>query len=147
MRYRPIILCLALVIPAISCLAQQVSRAGRRSLVRMQTHLSVLSHDSLEGRRAGTLGEQKASTYIQEVFKVIGLQPKGTDGSFLQSFSIPDGKRWQSGSYLRLNGISLDPEKDFIPFSVSGNGMVSSPGTLPAVAEKGQVWFIDMDRF
>jgi aminopeptidase YwaD len=147
MNYRPFFLSLALTLSMFSCLAQQLNRTGRRSVVRMQTHLSILSHDSLQGRRAGTLGEQKAAAYIQHVFKVIGLQPKGPDGTYLQSFSIPDGKRWKGGSYLRINGISLDPEKDFMPFSVSGNGRVSSPATLPAVAEKGQVWFIDMDRF
>lgn len=147
MRSLSLLISLSFLLSATSTLAQRVSRNDRLSMARIHSHLSVLAHDSLEGRRAGTIGEQKALRYIQDVFKGIGLQPKGHAGSYLQPFTIPDGKRWEQGSYLRINGIDLESDKDFIPFSVSGNGIVSSPGTLPAVSEKGQAWFIDFDSF
>ena len=43
-------------------------------------HISVLAHDSLEGRRVGDPGARKAAAYIQSQFEHIGLEPGGGDG-------------------------------------------------------------------
>jgi hypothetical protein len=54
----------------------------------LKKHITVLSNDSLEGRGTGTIGEEKAATYISEEFKKIGLKPKGDNNTFFKSFEF-----------------------------------------------------------
>ncbi len=50
--------------------------------------VTFLSHDSLEGREMGTVGELIAANYIAQRYEEIGLQMKGTsDTSYFQTFS------------------------------------------------------------
>ena len=46
-----------------------------------------MASDSLEGRKTGTEGEQKAARYIVEQFSTIGLAPAGTEG-FYQAYEV-----------------------------------------------------------
>ena len=128
------------------CQAQRIPRQERQAISRLFVHLSILSHDSLEGRRAGTTGEQKAACHIQRTFESSGLRPMGTEGSFLQPFPVPAGKQVSNNTYLRVNKMHLSAV-DFLPLSISGNGRTESVGTLPAVSEKGQAWFLDLVQF
>jgi len=50
------------------------------------TDVSILSHDSLEGREIGTQGEIKAANFIAERFEEIGLM-KGNGSSYFQFFT------------------------------------------------------------
>jgi aminopeptidase YwaD len=68
--------CLVLVIS--SCSNQKkVTIAPDRTVDRLHQHIEFLSDDKLEGRRAGTAGEQLAMDYIAGQFLEIGLQGKG----------------------------------------------------------------------
>lgn len=124
--------------------AQKLSRKERKSLNHIQQHLAILAHDSLEGRRAGTPGEEKAIRYISDQFQNIGLEAKGNQGSYLQSFPIPDGKRLRNGSHVTLQGTSLTFTRDCFPLSISGNGSVEAKSVMVGVREKGQPWFMDL---
>ena len=53
----------------------------------MQADVTFLADDKLEGRSTGTEGEKKASEYIINRFREIGLEPKGTEG-YLQAFTF-----------------------------------------------------------
>ena len=55
----------------------------------LRQHLSVLAHDSLEGRGAGYAGEAKAARYIAAEFKKIGLQPLASSFSASNSYFQP----------------------------------------------------------
>lgn len=59
--------------------------------VRMKDDVSVLAHDSLNGRKTGSIDEKKAAAYIAERFKNLGLRPKGTD-VFFQKFTFKASK-------------------------------------------------------
>ncbi|WP_228517953.1 M28 family metallopeptidase [Aliidiomarina indica] len=48
----------------------------------IQAHLEFLADDLLEGRDTGTRGHEIASKYIESQFKLMGLEPAGTDGYF-----------------------------------------------------------------
>ncbi|WP_128548274.1 M28 family peptidase [Larkinella soli] len=50
--------------------------------------LFALAGDHFRGREAGTLDELKASAWIAEQLRAIGLQPAGDDGTFFQFFHI-----------------------------------------------------------
>lgn len=51
----------------------------------LKKHLSFLSSDLLEGRLAGSKGEQKAANYIANEFKKLSLKPY-ENGSYFQKF-------------------------------------------------------------
>jgi hypothetical protein len=51
-------------------------------------HLTVLAHDSLEGRETGMPGQKKAAQYLADVYTEMGATPKGDDGGWYQSFIL-----------------------------------------------------------
>ena len=51
-------------------------------------HLSTLSDDKMEGRRAGTNGIKKAAQYIESEFERIGLSKYDTLNSYRQNFDF-----------------------------------------------------------
>jgi hypothetical protein len=54
----------------------------------LKNDLYALADAHFNGRSAGTLDELKASTYIGEVYKKIGLLPLGDDGTYFQFFNL-----------------------------------------------------------
>src|SRR5690554_6298149 len=50
--------------------------------------LAVIAHDSLQGREAGTLGEEKAAQYLKKRYSEMGLKPLGDDNSYFQHFEL-----------------------------------------------------------
>jgi hypothetical protein len=118
------------------------SKADQAMVKNLQSHISYLASDKLEGRRAGTNGEKLASEYISQKFQEIGLQPKGADG-FFQSFEIYDGKQINKATHFIVNDHPLAVEKDFFPFPFSQNLSIEA---LPAIAvqEADMPWFYDL---
>src|SRR5215471_1744588 len=51
---------------------------------RIREHIRFLSHDLLEGRGTGARGGDIAGQYIATQFALMGLQPAGDNGTFLQ---------------------------------------------------------------
>jgi Zn-dependent M28 family amino/carboxypeptidase len=51
---------------------------------RIRAHVKFLADDLLEGRGPGTRGGDLAAKYIATQFALLGLQPAGDDGSYLQ---------------------------------------------------------------
>ena len=72
--------------------SQKLKKADKAVISRLTEHVQYLSDDKLEGRRAGSNGEQLAAEYISNQFKSAGILPKGTQG-YLQSFPIYEGKQ------------------------------------------------------
>ena len=129
------------------CFAQKkkspkLSKADQALVTNLQSHISYLAADKLEGRRAGTAGEKLAGEYISQKFQEVGLQPKGSDG-FYQSFEIYDGKQINSTTHFIINQNHLAAEKDFFPFPFSENISIEA---LPAIAvqEADMPWFYDL---
>lgn len=120
----------------------KLSKADNVTVTNLQTHISYLAADKLEGRRAGTNGEILAGEYISQKFLEAGLQPKGT-GGFFQSFEIYDGKQINAATHFIINENTLIAEKDFFPFPFSQNISLEA---LPSVAiqEAEMPWFYDL---
>ena len=91
--------------------SQKLKKADKLIIANLQTHISFLADDKLEGRRAGTEGEKKASAYIINEFTKAGLEPKGDNQSFLQAFEINDGRFISTSSHLLINGNALELSK------------------------------------
>jgi aminopeptidase YwaD len=123
---------------------QKLKKADKAVIKDLQSHITYLADDKLEGRRAGTQGERLASEYISKQFAAAGLQPRGADGGWLQPFDINDGKEVKSSSFLIINGNDLKLNTDYFPLAFSKNGSLEA---LPAISlpESGMPWFVDMD--
>jgi cyanophycinase len=54
----------------------------------LRRDLTVLAGDAMRGREGGTIDELRASVWIAEQLRAIGLEPLGDDGSYLQWWNI-----------------------------------------------------------
>ncbi len=125
-------------------LAQKLNKADRQLIKNLKLHVQYLASDVLEGRRAGSEGEQKAVDYIIAQYESAGIQPMGTQG-FIQAFPINEGKKWGEHAFLKVNQQSLDFGNDFFTVSTGLNGQFTTKSTL-ALEEAGQVWFKDVQE-
>lgn len=89
---------------------------------RLQNDIYTLSSEEMEGREAGTEGEQKAAAYLKQQMKDIGLMPL-FDGSFYQEFPFPGEWVWGEDNALAYKEKSFMPNIDFyvLPGSASGS--------------------------
>ncbi|MFH0895266.1 MAG: M20/M25/M40 family metallo-hydrolase [Bacteroidota bacterium] len=86
---------------------------------RLRYDVTVLSHDSMEGRETGSPGELRAAHFIVKRFKEIGLKPITPD--YLQSLDFVDGVKVGDSNFLFINEKSGTLNKDFWPLSYAGN--------------------------
>lgn len=54
----------------------------------LMQHIRVLAHDSLLGRKPGSVGEDKTVAYLEAQFKALGLKPGNPDGSYIQKVPL-----------------------------------------------------------
>jgi len=140
---RPIITFLLLFVSFFG-LAQKQNKGDRQLIKNLKLHVQYLASDVLEGRRAGSEGEQKAVDYIIAQYESAGLQPMGTQG-YLQAFPINEGKKWDEKAFLKVNQQSMDFGNDFFTVSTGLNSHFTTKSTL-ALEEAGQVWFKDLQE-
>jgi len=98
----------------------------------LRAHVAVLAADSLEGRKVGEIGEQKASRYIIGVMQAAGLKPGGDNGGWTQAFEFT--KRIDRGerNSLTVNGVPLVIDTEYVPLLQSGNGAFAFDGVVDA---------------
>lgn len=123
-------------------ISQKIKKSDQPVFTNLQTHIHYLADDKLQGRRAGTPGEEMAMNYISDQFKQIGLRPKGTEG-YYQPFDINEGRQINPGTHFVINDKELTLNDEYFPFVYSPNSNVEA---LPAIAmqETGMPWFIDL---
>ncbi|MCW3106178.1 MAG: peptidase [Segetibacter sp.] len=109
---RTILLPLLLII-ANTLIAQSANPPGL-NLIRMQDlkdDLYALAAPHFKGRSAGTLDELKASMWLADKYRAIGLKPAGDDGTYFQYFNL-----WRNAiadnSTIQINNIPLNLWKD-----------------------------------
>ena len=83
------------------------------SAADLKTRLYILADDSMQGRRAGTLGNVKGTDYIAAEAARIGLQPAGEDGSWFQKVPLVE-REISKASSLQVDGIAYSPFADFL---------------------------------
>jgi len=52
----------------------------------LQQHVNVLASDTFEGREAGSRGGRAAAAYLATELKKLGVEPRGTGGTYFQDF-------------------------------------------------------------
>lgn len=103
----------------------QTSSADSAAIVQMQKDVRYLAADRMEGREAGTRGEQMAAQFIANRMEAIGLKPNGGRNNYYQEFpftSAPRAKRAE----LTIDGISKNWGREFYPVNGSGSGEASA---------------------
>jgi len=123
--------------------AQKLKRADKVLIQNLENHIKFLASDELEGRRAGTAGEQKAVDYIIAQYQKAGIQAMGSNG-FIQSFPIDEGKKLTANSFIKVNKQSLLLDSSFFPISNSGSGNLKSMASV-SLNEAKQIWFKDVN--
>ncbi|MDR8391354.1 M28 family peptidase [Aliifodinibius sp. S!AR15-10] len=74
----------------------------------LKKHLSVLSHDSLQGRDTGSRGLKIAARYLADQYREMGLQPVGDEDTYFQHFNLSAIKRDSTVFELSRDGGLVD---------------------------------------
>lgn len=117
-------------------------KANADLVANLKKHVQYLADDKLEGRRAGTKGEDLAMQYIIDQYAKIGLEPKGTNG-YVQEFEINEGRQIDAATQLKVEGKSLRLMEDYIPLAFSAAKSVTGKPAM-ALSEARQPWFKDL---
>ncbi|GAO42391.1 M28 family peptidase [Flavihumibacter petaseus] len=123
--------------------AQKLKKGDKVVVEAIRQHIVFLADDQLEGRRAGTKGEQLAADYIIRQFESIGLQPKAEQG-WQQTFPINDGKDYKGASYLFINGNEVEKHNYFV-HALSPDKMLEAMPSI-ALQEAGVPWVLDLNE-
>jgi len=106
----------------------------KAQISRLRWHVATLASKQMDGRLTGTKGEERATSYVAEVFRLIGLKPAGDNGTFFQSFSFTSGVSLGEKNTLTLSGkgYSMGPtlDKEWRPLSFAKNGEQSEASVV-----------------
>ncbi len=94
----------------------------------LRRDLMLLGGDALRGREAGTIDELRASVWIAEQLRRIGLEPMGDDGSYFQWFDLRR-TRIGASSTVRVGDEAFTMWRD-----------VAVTGTTPTTLTAPSVW-------
>jgi len=116
----------ALVLLAVSAVAAADSADPKRYL----DDIKALTTPAMEGRGDGSPGLALAANLIEQRFRALGLQPAGKN-AYLQPFSVITGAKLKNDNRLEVvtgaGKKELKINQDFVPFSFSSSGEISSP--------------------
>lgn len=88
---------------------------------KIKKDVEYLSSVELGGRLTGSPGEIKATTYVAEQFRAMGLKPAGDKGGYYGKFEFPSGL--ELGPNNKLAGtVDYALDKDWRPLTFSSSG-------------------------
>lgn len=121
---------------------QAEEKANAELVANLTAHIRYLSDDKLEGRRAGSHGEELAMQYIISQYRQMGLEPKGDDG-YIQEFRIDEGKKIDPATKLQVDDKMLVEGADWFPLAFSATKTLTGSPAM-ALSEAKQPWFKDL---
>ena len=110
----------------------------------LKRDLYALAGDAMRGREAGTLDEMRASMWLAEEMRRIGLAPRGDDGSWFQWFNMRRTRVSTTAGSVRIGGRSLALWTEIVPTSnavadVAGTTIFVGDGSDSTVDIRGKV--------
>ena len=106
----------------------------KAQISRLRWHVATLASDQMAGRLTGTKGGERATSYVAEVFRLLGLEPAGDNGTYFQSFTFASGVALGDNNSLTLAGknYSLGPtlDEEWRPLSFSKTGELRETGVV-----------------
>lgn len=91
-----------------------------------------MASPGMRGREGGTIDELRASIWVAEQYRRIGLEPMGDDGSYFQWFDITRTRVSETASRASIGGQTMTLFGDMIPTVV-----------LPVGTEGAVLWLAD----
>lgn len=116
-----------LLVMSSSLLAQKANPPGLKYIKEgeLKKDLYALADAHFNGRSAGTLDELKASMWLAEKYRSIGLLPAGDDGTYLQFFNL-----WRNHisdkSVIKINNKTVKLWND-VALAQMANASIVSP--------------------
>lgn len=138
----------ALLVLAADLGAQRL--AAPMSPEAMRTRLEAYAADSMRGRLTGTPDNVKATRWIADELRKIGLEPAGDNGTFLQRVPLVRSAADTAASSIIAAGTTLRAYADYIPRNQGPNarafdgspvvfaGVWGAPGLLGGEAVRGK---------
>jgi Peptidase family M28 len=100
--------------------ATSVRPPAAMALIReadLKRDMYALAGDAMRGREAGTVDEMRASMWIADEMRKIGLAPRGEDGSYFQWWNMRRTRISTVSSSVTIGGKSLALWTDITPTS------------------------------
>jgi len=91
----------------------------------LKRDLYAMAGLSMRGREAGTLDEMRASMWVADELRKIGVKPAGTDGSYFQWWEMRRTRISTLSSSVQIGARTLALWTDIVP---NGNGAVDVRG-------------------
>ncbi len=119
--------------------AMAEKKADRKVARQLQSDITYLASDELEGRRTGTEGERKAADYIENRYKKLKIS--AYKGQYRYPFQFTYGREIVASSKISINSKAATLNDEAFPLPYSATKHVSGD-VLPEVTEQGNVWMI-----
>ena len=129
---------LAALLPLIAAPLAAQSRAevpAAMSAIReadLRHDVGEMASPAMRGREGGTIDELRASMWLADQYRRIGLEPMGEDGTYFQWFDIVRTRVSETASQVSIGGRAMSLFGDLIAISV-----------LPVQAEGQVLWLAD----
>ena len=98
----------------------------------LRRDVEVMASPAMRGREGGTIDEMRASMWLAEEYRRIGLVPAGENGSWFQWFDVVRTRVSSAASAARINGKAMTLFGDFTPTAV-----------VPVEASGAVLWIAD----
>ncbi|MEP6779589.1 MAG: M28 family peptidase [Gemmatimonadaceae bacterium] len=117
-----------------------------------------LKHDLYEmsglpmrGREAGTLDEMRASMWVADQLRAIGVKPAGTDGSYFQWWNMRRTRVSTASSLAKVGSRTLELWKDIVPngntiSEASGMTVFAGDGLDSTIDVRGKIAIVSMSK-
>ena len=96
-------------------LAAQQRPAAPMTPAALRARIERYAADSMRGRLTGTPDHVKATRYIADELRTLGLRPAGDNGSFLQRVPLARTPLDSARSVITIGGRTLQPNIDYLP--------------------------------
>ena len=93
----------------------------------LKRDLYAMAGDAMRGREAGSLDEMRASIWVAEQLRAIGVKPAAGDGTYFQWWNMRRTRISTAASSVKSAGKPLELWKDVVP---TGNSEADGAGTV-----------------
>ena len=98
----------------------------------LRRDVGEMASPGMRGREGGTLDEMRASMWVAERYRRIGLRPMAEDGTWFQWFDMTRTRVSETASRVRIGGQAMTLFRDAVPYAV-----------VPAEAAGTVLWVAD----
>ncbi len=116
----------------------------------LKRDLFAFASDGMRGREAGTVDEMRASVWVAEQLRAMGVKPAGQDGSFFQWWNMLVTRVSTVSSSATIAGNTLTMWKDIVPLGqniadASGPTVWVGDGSDSTIDVRGKIAVIQMN--